>query len=108
VGPACVRRQQPRLPCPGVIRPLEGIASPGHTLHVCACALHRDALCRGCGFVSGTCQETLRRLTCDCAAFQAKRRVACGVALEDLAPVMHVAETWEEPDVNCAVVRTSR
>ena len=43
-----------------------------------------------------------------CAVRQAKRRVACGVALEDLAPVMHVAETWEERGVHCAVVRTSR
>lgn len=39
---------------------------------------------------------------------QANRRVACGVALEELAPVMHVTETWEERGANSTVVRTSR
>ena len=45
---------------------------------------------------------------CDTAMRQAKRRVACGVTLEDLAPVMHVAETWEEPGTNGVIVRNSR
>ncbi len=39
---------------------------------------------------------------------QANRRVACGVSLEELAPVMHVAETWEDSGSSSAVVRTSR
>jgi len=30
------------------------------------------------------------------------------VSLEELAPVMHVAETWEDSGSSSAVIRTSR
>ena len=58
--------------------------------------------CRECESVAGS--DLPRMAQCATVLRQADRRVACGVALEDLAPVMHVAETWEERDMNCAVV----
>ena len=39
---------------------------------------------------------------------QGARELACQVTLEELAPVMHVHESWQDPAARSALVRSCR
>ena len=57
-------------------------------------------LSRDCACLNSTAEES--------GAVQDGRKVACQVSLEDLAPVMHVHESWQQPATDSTRIRSCR